>query len=238
MVRRWHADPFAPGAHGTMCRRSWAVPHPPPPSTGTGVVTFLMGKRRMTLRLSNLSPDGCRACTPTWAVERAIQITTRSSEPGKACPGVSASARTGGVLGIPAAQQLWHVSKTHLLELSKEGFWRGAVLQPATSAALRPRHALTERVNAARIFEGEAAIVPRPERPCRLEPEEQIAKLTRVAEMTVLERHVAEPEHDVAVAELEHQPALAQVTEVSRLELWGMPELGCKTVLADMPEAL
>ena len=117
------------GAHGQCPTRH-------PPSTGTGVVTFLMGKRRMTLRLSNLSPDGCRACTPTWAVERAIQITTRSSEPGKACPGVSASARTGGVLGIPAAQQLWHMSKPHLLELLEEGFCRGAAVPPTTLAGL------------------------------------------------------------------------------------------------------
>ena len=27
---------------------------------------------------------------------------------------------------IPAAQQLWHVSEAHLLELFKEGFWRCA----------------------------------------------------------------------------------------------------------------
>jgi hypothetical protein len=30
-------------AHGTRCLRSLAARHPPPPSTGTGVVTFLMG---------------------------------------------------------------------------------------------------------------------------------------------------------------------------------------------------
>ena len=39
-----------------------------------------------------------------------------------------------------------------------------------------------------------------------------------VAELTMLERHIAEPEHDIAVAELEHQTALAEVPEVPRLE--------------------
>ena len=33
-------------------------------------------------------------------------------------------------------QKLWHVSKTHLLELFEECFWRRAVVQPATLAAL------------------------------------------------------------------------------------------------------
>jgi hypothetical protein len=92
-------------------------------------------------------------------------------------------------------------------------------------------------VKATAIFDGEVAIVPRPELPWRLEPEEQTAMMTRVAEVTVLERHVAEPEHDVAVAELEHQPALAEVTEVSRLEVSDIFELGCKTVLAEVSEA-
>ena len=39
-----------------------------------------------------------------------------------------------------------------------------------------------------------------------------------VAEVTMFERHMTEPEHDVAVAELEHQTALAEVPEVTRLE--------------------
>jgi hypothetical protein len=45
MVRRWHADPFG------FLRRPWnevpalmsSAPPATPPSTGTGVVTFLMG---------------------------------------------------------------------------------------------------------------------------------------------------------------------------------------------------
>jgi hypothetical protein len=67
--------------------------------------------------------------------------------------------------GMPAAQKLWHVSKTHLLELSKEGLWRGATLQPATLADLRTRHALAVRVKAMPIFEAKAAIMPWPELP-------------------------------------------------------------------------
>jgi hypothetical protein len=108
------------------------------------------------------------------------------------------------------------VSKTHLFELSKEGFWRGATLQPATLAALQTRHALAVRVKATPIFEGNAAIV---------EPE-QAAMRMRVAEMTVLERHVTGPEHEVAVAELEDQTALAELPELSWLEPWDMSELG------------
>jgi hypothetical protein len=37
--------------------------------------------------------------------------------------------------GIAVAQKLWHVSKTHRLELLKEGFWRRAAVQPATLTA-------------------------------------------------------------------------------------------------------
>jgi hypothetical protein len=36
MVRRWHADPFGSCAQGS-------APPATPPSTGTGVITFLMG---------------------------------------------------------------------------------------------------------------------------------------------------------------------------------------------------
>jgi hypothetical protein len=54
--------------------------------------------------------------------------------------------------GIPAAQKLWHVSKAHRLELFKEGFWWRAVVQPATLAAVRTRHALPVPVKATPIF--------------------------------------------------------------------------------------
>ena len=128
------------------------------------------------------------------------------------------------------------MSKTHLLELSKEGLWRGAPLQLAILAALRTRHALAVRVKATRIFQGKAAIVPRPELPWRLEPEGQTAMMMRVAEVTVLERHVTGPEHEFTVAELEHQTGLGEVPEVSRLEVWDMSELGCKTTAAEVPE--
>ena len=47
-----------------------------------------------------------------------------------------------------------------------------------------------------------------------------------VAELAMLERHMAEPEHDIAVAELEHKTALAEMPEVSRLEPWDMSEFG------------
>jgi hypothetical protein len=53
------------------------------------------------------------------------------------------------------------------------------------------------------------------------------------AEMTVLEmRHMTEPEHEVAVAELEHETA----AEVPRLEVRDMPELRGKTTVVEVPE--
>jgi hypothetical protein len=54
--------------------------------------------------------------------------------------------------------------------------------------------------------------------------------------VTMFERHMTEPEHEVAVAELEHQTALGEVPEVSRLEPWGMPELECRATVAKVPE--
>jgi hypothetical protein len=44
------------------------------------------------------------------------------------------------------------VSKAHRLELFKEGFWWRAVVQPATLAAVRTRHALPVPVKATPIF--------------------------------------------------------------------------------------
>jgi hypothetical protein len=76
------------------------------------------------------------------------------------------------------------------------------------------------------ILKGKAAIVSRPEPPWLIEPEEQPAMVVPVAELTMFERHVTEPEQEVAVAELEHQTALAEVPKVSRLEPWDMSELG------------
>jgi hypothetical protein len=46
-----------------------------------------------------------------------------------------------------------------------------------------------------------------------------------VAEVTMFERHMTEPEHEVAIAELEHQTASAEVPEMPRLEVWAMSEL-------------
>jgi hypothetical protein len=59
-----------------------------------------------------------------------------------------------------------------------------------------------------------------------------------VAEVTVLEmRHIAEPEHEVAGAELEYQPRPPEVPEVPPLEVWGMPELQCKTRVVEVSKA-
>jgi hypothetical protein len=100
-------------------------------------------------------------------------------------------------------------------------------VQPATLAALCTRHALAVRVKATPIVEGEAAIVPRPEPPWPIQPEEQTRMMVPVAEVTMLEtRHRTKTEHEVAIAELEHQTALAEVPEVPRLEPWDMSELG------------
>jgi hypothetical protein len=83
------------------------------------------------------------------------------------------------------------------------------------------------------IFKGKAAIVPRPEVPL-VEPEEQPV-MVPVAEVMMLEmRHMAEPEHEVA--ELEHETAPAEVTGMSRLEVWDMSEFECETTVAEVPE--
>ena len=144
--------------------------------------------------------------------------------------------RSRDLSGLPAAQQLWHASEAHPLELFKEGFWRRAAGQPAILAGLRTRHALAVPVKATSIFESKAAIVPRPELPWLIEPEEQPVMMVPVAEVTMFERHMTEPEHEVAIAELEHQTALAEVPEISRLEPWDVSELGRKTTVAEVPE--
>jgi hypothetical protein len=87
------------------------------------------------------------------------------------------------------------------------------------------------------IFEGKAAIVPRPELPWLVEPEEQPVMMVFVSEVTMLEmRHMTEPEQEVAVPKPEHTTTLAVVTEVSRLEVWDMSELECETTVAEVPE--
>jgi hypothetical protein len=107
-------------------------------------------------------------------------------------------------------------------------------VQSATLAALWTRHALAVPWKFMPIFEGKAAIVPRPELPSLVEPEEQPVMMVPVAEVMMLEpRRMAEPEHDVAVAELEHETALA---EMSRFEMWDMSELECETAVAEVPE--
>jgi hypothetical protein len=139
--------------------------------------------------------------------------------------------------GIPAAQQLWYISKAHLLELSEQGFWRCVAVQPATFAPLCTRHARGRPGKLTPISPCKAGIVPRPEPPWLIEPEEQTRMMVPVAEVTTLEmRHMTEPEHEVAIAELEHQTALAEVPEVSRLEPWDVSELGRKTTVAEVPQ--
>jgi hypothetical protein len=84
------------------------------------------------------------------------------------------------------------------------------------------------------IFEGKAAIVPRPEPPWLVKPEEQPLVTMPVAEVTMLEmRHMAEPQHEIPVAELEHETALAEVT---RFELWSMSEPERKAMAVEVPE--
>ena len=90
-------------------------------------------------------------------------------------------------------------------------------MQPTRLAALRARHALALPLKARPIFEGKLAMVPRPEPPWLIEPEEQTGMMVPVAEVTMFEWHMTEPEHGGAVAELEHETALAKVPEVSRL---------------------
>jgi hypothetical protein len=91
-------------------------------------------------------------------------------------------------------------------------------------------------MNPTPILEGKAAIVPPPEPPWLVEPEEQTGMMVRVAEVTMFERHITEPEHEVAIAELEHETALAEVPEGPRLEVWDMSEFECKTTAAEVPE--
>jgi hypothetical protein len=126
---------------------------------------------------------------------------------------------------MSVAQKLWHVSKAHLLELFKEGFWRRAGVQSTTLAALRARHALAVRVRSMPMFEGKVAIVPGPEPRWLVEPEENRVMIVPAAEVTVLEmRHMTEAEHKIATAKLQHQPRVPEVPEVPRLEVPGKSE--------------
>jgi hypothetical protein len=87
------------------------------------------------------------------------------------------------------------------------------------------------------IFEGKAAIVPRPEPLWLVELEEQPAMIVPMAEVMMLEmRQMAEPEHEFAVAELEDEAAVAEVPEVSRLEVWDISELEGETTVAELAD--
>jgi hypothetical protein len=70
--------------------------------------------------------------------------------------------------------------------------------------------------------------------PWLVEPEEQPLVMMPLAEVMTLEmRHMTKPEREVAVAELEHETALAEVT---RFEGSDMSEPECKTTVAEVPE--
>ena len=71
----------------------------------------------------------------------------------------------------------------------------------------------------------------------QVEPEERPVMMVPVAEVMMVElRDMTEPEHEIAVAELEYQPALPEVPEVPRLEVWDISELECEAAVAEMPE--
>jgi hypothetical protein len=58
-----------------------------------------------------------------------------------------------------------------------------------------------------------------------------------VAEVTMLEMwKMTEAEHEIAVAELQHQPRVPEVSEVPRLEVSGMSEPQCEGTVVEPPE--
>jgi hypothetical protein len=61
---------------------------------------------------------------------------SRASQNAEARGGRAGLAAQALCSAIPVAQKLWHVSETHLLELSEECFWRRSTVQPATLIAL------------------------------------------------------------------------------------------------------
>jgi hypothetical protein len=90
-----------------------------------------------------------------------------------------------------AAQELWHVPKTHQLELFKERLLRRTAVQPATLTALLSRSSV------------DAAIVPRPELPWQAEPEVQPVVTVPANEVRIRKmRRMSEPQHEIAGAEL------------------------------------
>ena len=79
-----------------------------------------------------------RSGLPGVLAAHCLQVLSRATrkggpEAGFRAAGAAEPARASGIL---AAQKLWHVPKAHLLELFEEGFWRCAVVQPATLVAL------------------------------------------------------------------------------------------------------
>jgi hypothetical protein len=99
-------------------------------------------------------------------------------------------------------------------------------VKSVTLPALSTRNALAVSGKLTPILPGKAAVVPRPELPWLAKPEEQPAVMALATKMMMLKmRHMTEPEHEVAVAELEHQTALAEMTEVPRPEVWSTSEV-------------
>jgi hypothetical protein len=96
---------------------------------------------------------------------------------------------------------------------------------------------LAVRLKAMPIFEGKAAIVPTPEPPWLVEAEVEPIMMIPAAEVAMLEmRHMTEPEHDVAVAELQHQPRVPKVPEVPRPGGRGMSKPEREASVAEVPE--
>ena len=61
--------------------------------------------------------------------------------------------------------------------------------------------------------------------------------MLRAAEVAMFEmRHMTEPEHKVAIAELQHQPRVPEVPEVPRLEVRCVSKPECEASVAEGPE--
>lgn len=129
----------------------------------------------------------------------------------------------------PFPQERRHVSEPELFEPSQNGLRRHATVK-ATRSVLESRKAMLEAVEALRRVasmhaESKAAVVPRRQVPRLPEPKDQAAMAMPVAEQVALEaRNMAEPEPEIADAELEYEPSVAEVTEVPRLELPMLPK--------------
>src|SRR5919106_1636571 len=78
-------------------------------------------------------------------------------------------------------------------------------------------------------------VVPTLEASRAVEPGGQAAMALSVA-VRLEAREVAEFEREIPVAEFEHESPMAEVTEVPRLEVWGMSELEHEILMAEVTE--